>query len=474
MISASMKATVVALVLALGMSVVFGTALITRDTGETCGVGSDFAFEHAFERAAEAIRPSVVSITSTRWVESGTRSQRGLRQGFEHLFPRGRPGKREGLGSGVIVDAKGYIVSNNHVIAKADVLSVRLWDDRTFDAEVVGTDVKTDLAVIRIDAADLQPARMGSSSSLRVGQWVLAVGSPFGLSQTVTTGIVSAKGRQSIGLAEYEDFIQTDASINRGNSGGPLIDLQGQLVGINTAIASQGGGHEGIGFAIPIDMASGITRSLIEDGVVTRGWMGIAIQDLTPELAATFQYEGTEGILISDILQDGPAASSTLAVGDIIVGIDGKRVASRTALRHRIAALGPECTISVEVFRDGATRMVEIELGAMPGKAQSFATGSQNDRELGLQVSNLSDALRRRLDIDPAVTGAVVTHVRRDSPAARSGVRAGDVILAVQGAPVDSVAEFRGAVRSRGGEETIRLRILRGAARLFLLLRPDA
>lgn len=470
MIGASMKTTAAALVLALGMTAVFGgVAVISRQASPP----ADLGFEDAFENAAELIRPSVVSITSTRWADAGRQGSAPVPRGFEQFFGRRGSGKSMGLGSGVIVDDSGYIVTNNHVIDGADKVSVRLWDDRVLEAEVVGTDRKTDLAVVQISPTDLQPAIFGSSEELRVGQWVLAVGSPFGLDQTVTTGIISAKGRKSIGLAEYEDFIQTDASINRGNSGGPLIDLRGRVIGINTAIASQGGGHEGIGFAIPIDMVRHITDSLIGEGQVTRGWMGIAIQNLTPELAASFDYDGGDGVLISDVLEAGPAADTTLASGDIITAINGDPVSDMAELRHRVARMGPESRIEVSVVRRGETMVVEMRLGEMPGNPRVSRPRSGYASDMGLQLAEITGAVRRRLDLGDDATGAAVIRVRPHSTAAKAGVRAGDVIVAVQGLEVGTVPEFRNAVRGLDREVPVRLLIVRGeSSRRFVVVNP--
>jgi len=475
MISASMKSSVLALVLALGVTAVFGgAAMIRREAAEVSTSGSSaLGFEHAFEEAAASIRPAVVSITSTRFANAGALRSGQVPQGFEPFLRPGRPGKSQGLGSGVIIDEAGYIVTNNHVIADADTLSVRLWDDRTYEAEVVGTDPKTDLAVIRIDASDLETAAFGSSDALRVGQWVMAVGSPFGLSQTVTTGIVSAKGRQSIGLAEFEDFIQTDASINRGNSGGALIDLQGRLVGINTAIASRGGGHEGIGFAIPIDMAHEIMASLIDHGQVTRGWIGIAIQDLNSELASTFGFESTDGVLVSDILDTGPAADSDLRRGDIITAVNGEPVANRTELRHRVARMGPDHHVELRIVRDGNVMTVAFTLGTMPDDSRTVSTRPESGSGLGLYLSDLNDAVRRRLGVDGDVIGAVVTRVNPDSASADAGVRVGDVIVSVQGEEVAGVAAFRRVVQTFSDEAPLRLRVVRGGAHRYLLVKPQ-
>jgi serine protease Do len=434
-------------------------------------------FEDAFARAAEAIAPSVVSITSTRTLQ-GPRLVPwpfddffgGQLPDFFQRMPR-RKFKQHGLGSGVIVDERGHIMTNNHVVAGAEELRVHLNGDRSFDAEIVGTDPKTDLAVIKIDARRLQPAKLAERADVRVGRWVLAVGSPFGLDQTVTAGIISAKGREGIGVADYEDLIQTDAAINAGNSGGPLINLDGEVVGINTAILSRTGGNQGIGFAIPISMARKIMRSLIETGKVTRGWLGITIQDLTPDMAASFGYESTDGVLVNDVLDEGPAAEGGLKAGDIIVARNGSDVTNMSSFRNEIAATAPGTEVELEVWRDGQREKLRIELGRMPKQAARRGTPQPMENRLGPQLTDLTDELRERLGLAEDVEGAVVAALVPGSPAAEAGLRVGEVITHVQGERVTSAAEAERRLSQEDLARGVRLRVRGKDASRFVLLK---
>lgn len=315
------------------------------------------ALERGFEYAATAIGPSVVSIYTTR--ESTDASA------LSRMFGGG--GKSLAVGSGVIVDEAGHILTNNHVVADATLLEVELHTGRRVPGTLVGTDPKSEVAVIKIERGDLQPAVLADSEDVRVGQWVLAVGSPFGLSQTVTAGIVSATGRESVGIAEYEDFIQTDAAINRGNSGGPLVDLEGHVVGINTAIASRNGGSMGIGFSIPIDLAVELMKQLIETGKVQRGFLGISFAELDPEAVKEIKeakpIHGMPALMVTGVLEDGPAAKAGVRSGDVIVEIGGDAVDNGEAFRREVARLSPGSKVKLRLWRDGKFRSVTITLG---------------------------------------------------------------------------------------------------------------
>jgi len=455
-----------------GAAVAVESPRVAGEVGPTAGIAE---LERAFERSAEVIGPSVVSITSER-------EHPGAAEVPAFLRPFGAPdGVLRGLGSGVIVDARGYVLTNNHVVDGADRLRVRLADDREFEAEVVGTDPKTDLAVVRIDADGLVPALTAESDRLRVGQWVMAIGSPFGLSKTVTAGIVSATGRGGMGITDYGDFIQTDAAINQGNSGGPLIDLHGRVVGINTAIASPTGGSNGVGFAIPIDLAKVVMKQLMEHGSVERGWMGIVMGRLTPELAKSFGYRGTDGVLVDDITDPkGPGAKAGLRAGDIIVAIDGKRVRDMTVLRNGIAAHRPGSKLELGVFREGGTRKVEVELGAVPGEGKKSARtarpGAAKERPkakaprgVGLQLVDLSDEARARFRI-AATKGALVAGVARDSLAA-AYVEPGDVLVEVAGEKVRSASHAERLLAKANLDEGVRVRIQSGEYGHFVVLR---
>jgi len=311
----------------------------------------------AFEHVADVIRPSVVRVRSIRKVNPDA-----LPEGHPNFFDESRPdgGIERGLGSGVIVSEDGFILTNHHVVAEADEVRVTLDDDRSFTAEVIGVDPKTDLAVIRIDAERLSAARLGDSDRLRIGEWVVAAGNPYGLSSSITAGIVSGKGRRNVGIADYEDFIQTDAAIHPGNSGGPLVNLEGQVVGINTAIFSRNGSGTGIGFAIPVNMARGIQERLIREGRVARGYLGVMIRDVASDSA------GRRGVLVTSVRAGTPAARSGIAEGDVIVRVGDTVVRETEELRAAVAALRPGTAIDVEVIRDGTSVTVPVTLAELP------------------------------------------------------------------------------------------------------------
>lgn len=429
--------------------------------------------ELAFEQAAQTIAPSVVSIVSERAVEHSEIPA--------FLRPFGpADGTIRGLGSGVILDASGYILTNNHVVEGATVLRVRLYDDREFSAEVVGTDPKTDLAVIRVEASGLVPAVTATSEAVRVGQWVMAAGSPFGLTESVSAGIVSAVGRGGMGITDYGDFIQTDAAINQGNSGGPLIDLRGRVIGINTAIASQTGGSNGVGFAIPSDLAKVVLAQLIAFGSVERGWLGIVMGKLTPDLAKSFGHSGTDGVLVDDVDPAGPAAAADLRAGDIVTELDGKALRDMVALRNGVAQRRPGTKVKVTVVRAGAARTVDLELGALPGQRKTAAgrrpTGKAKPtpavaRSHGIQLAEPSDELRARGPVDVR-RGAVVTAVAAQSVAV-GAVAPGDVLVEVGDQPVKSAAQARKLLDKADLSLGIRVRIERGGLGHYVLLRRD-
>ncbi len=444
---------------------------------------SAVSFETAFTDAAQRISPSVVSITSTRTV---TATPFGGSNPFEEFFggqmPRffGPQGPREfrsrGLGSGVIVDSEGHILTNNHVVADADDLRVHLGDGQSKTATVVGTDPKTDLAVIKIDAEDVQPATLAQTGEVRVGRWVLAVGSPYGLEQTVTAGIISASGRAGVGIADYEDLIQTDAAINRGNSGGPLINLKGEVVGINTAIISGSGGNQGIGFAIPVGMARMVMRSLIDKGEVVRGWLGVWIQSLTPDLAETFDYERDYGALVGDVVEDSPAEQAGLESGDIIMEFDGQRVEDASELRNRVAQTEPDRRVDVVIWRDGRQRTLEVELERLPDEGDQVAgrpAEADNLEQLGVKFVDLTSELRDRLELSDDVRGAVVAAVAPMGPAAEAGLRVGDVVTQVQGMSVKDADDVKKLLKDVDLEAGVRLRVRSGDASRFVLLKSE-
>jgi serine protease Do len=341
------------------------------------------------------------------------------------------------------------VLTNNHVVSEAQEIKVTLFDKREFDAEVVGTDPKSDVAVIRIKAApnDLKPIPLGDSSRIRLGDVVLAIGNPFGVGQTVTMGIISAKGRADVGIVDYEDFIQTDAAINPGNSGGALVNMEGQLIGINTAIVSRSGGYQGIGFAIPTNMVSPIMESLKKYGKVTRGWLGVAIQDVDQDLAAAMKLPTSRGVLISDVTAGSPAQKGGLKRGDVVVKIDGQPVETNGHFRNAIAAGGSGKKVNLELYREGKLEKLALALGEMPqdrqGAGGSKGPGPSSAGLDGLSLNELTPEVRQRLDLGNDVPkGLAVMRVAPGSPAAKAGLRPGDVLLEVNRKPVATVREF--------------------------------
>ena len=387
---------------------------------------------------------------------------------FRHFFdvpdiPRER--ETQSLGSGVIVDARqGYVLTNNHVIDRADEITVTLRDGRRFKAEVIGTDPESDVAVLQIDAEDLVAVAMANSDELRVGDFVVAIGNPFGLGQTVTSGIVSALGRSGLGIEGFENFIQTDASINPGNSGGALVNLRGELVGINTAIIGPQGGNVGIGFAIPVNMARSIMHQLVEFGEVRRGRLGVFIQDVTPELARALDLEGArKGAIVAQIVPDSPAQQSGLQVGDIVTAVNGEAVENAADLRNAIGIMQVGQRVELEVVRDGERREFTVVIGE-PRQASGDA-GNLHKRLAGASLGGI----REDHPLFGRIEGVQVHEVEPGSPASRAGLRAGDIIVSVNRRSVKDMQDLREAAkRSANG---LLLNVRRGNGALFLLLK---
>jgi len=420
---------------------------------------------------AESAVQSVVNISSTR-----VRKNPMMDDPFFRYFFGQRPmpeRRQQSLGSGVIVRKDGVILTNNHVVQEADEITVNLADEREFGAEVVGTDPESDLAVIELEnpPKDLVPLSFGDSSTLRLGETVLAIGNPFGVGQTVTMGIVSAKGRANVGIVDYEDFIQTDAAINPGNSGGALVNMNGQLVGINTAILSRTGGYQGIGFAIPSNMAKTLMVDLLDDGQVSRGFLGVMIQDLTPELAEAFGMSDTKGVLVSQVMDGSPADEAGIEDDDVIVAVDGKPVDSAARLRLLIAGKGAEKSVEIEVVRDGDTKTLDVQLGERE-KPTRESSNEPSEPEIGLRLAPLNSAVRQRLEIPPGLErGAAIVGVAPGSPAARAGLRPGDIITEVNRTAVDGPKEA--TERLRGAEGNILLRVIRDGNAVYVVLERD-
>jgi serine protease Do len=394
---------------------------------------------------------------------------------FEGRIPRRNfhVPRQQGVGSGVIATKDGYILTNNHVVDGADEVKVTLQDGREFSAKVIGRDPKSDIAVIKIDAKDLPAVPMADSDRVEVGDVVLAIGNPFGIGQTVTTGIVSATGRAGAVGLDYEDFIQTDAAINPGNSGGALVDADGRLIGINTAILSRSGGNQGIGFAIPINLARDVMQSLVKDGHVTRGYLGIMIQDVTPALAKEFKLAGTSGALVGDVTAKSPAEKAGLKDGDVILEFNGKKVTDSRHLKLEVARTKPGESVPVKVLRDGATKTLEITVKEQPGTERLAKAESHSDDDTGtlngVTVADLDSRARRQFDLPERLDGVVVTDVQPDSAAAEAGLKPGDVIQEINRKPVRTANE---AVRmtEKTENKTTLLRVWRNGGSHYVVV----
>ena len=395
--------------------------------------------------------------------------------------PPGRP--EQSAGSGVILDPRGYIVTNNHVVENATQITVTLGDKREFPAKVVGSDPKTDLAVVKIEADNLPTLKWAEYDKLQVGDLVLAVGSPFGLSSTVTLGIISAMGRGNVGIADYEDFIQTDAAINPGNSGGALVSTNGELIGINTAIFSRTGGSEGIGFAIPSSIALDIVESLIKTGKVVRGWMGVAIQEVTPALAKSFKIpDQRKGVLISDVNENGPAFAAGVKRGDVVVAFNEKEVHNVSQLRNIVARTLVGQTAKIKVLRDGEEKLLEVKIGERPSDEQLARREPSAPTPEGvkppdnvlaaLRVQPLDPGTMSQLNLPAKTSGVLVNHVEAGSPAEAAGIQRGDVVQEINHTVVKSLEEYQKAAAKIKKEEMVVLLLSRQGNNLFVAVNP--
>jgi serine protease Do len=455
-----------------------------------------------FAALAQQISPSVVNISSTQEVRApGLRGPGGpggpgapgapgapggpggggpddpfheFFEPFERFFgpPRRGPFRAKSLGSGFVIDASGYIITNNHVVENADEIMVRLSTGKEFKAKVIGRDSKTDIALVQISGAgDLTPVVLGNSDDLKVGQWVVAIGNPFGLENTVTAGIVSAMARH-INQGPYDDFIQTDAAINPGNSGGPLLNTRGEVVGINTAIFSRSGGNIGIGFAIPIGLAKEIVPQLKEKGHVTRGWLGVMIQKVTPDIAETLGLPEAKGALVADVVKEGPAEVAGLKQGDVIVEYDGKVVGDSAELPLLVARTPVGKTVKVKVIRDKAATHFDITIAELKEEEVAQASSGSVER-LGLTVQTLTPDLAENLGLDRALKGVVVTQVDPDGPGAEAGLRRGDVIIEVNRQPVKDADAYRKTLKDAGDGKSVLFLVRRGDNTIFLAVKPS-
>jgi serine protease Do len=437
------------------------------------------SFESGFAPVVKRVLPAVVNVSSSKMVRTSQNmspffSDPFFRQFFGNQFSVPREQREHSLGSGVIVSPDGYILTNNHVVNGATDVKVLLGDKREFKAKIVGTDSKTDIAVLKIDAQNLPVLAFGDSSKMEPGDFVLAIGNPFGLNQTVTMGIVSATGRGGLGIEDYEDFIQTDAAINPGNSGGALVNERGDLIGINTAILSGGGGNQGVGFAIPVNMARQVMDQILKNGKVIRAWLGVVIQPVTPDMAKAFGLAEAKGALIGDVTANSPAAKAGLEKGDIILDLNGQPIEDSRSLQLKVATLAPNTAAKLTVFRNGTKREVTVMLGVMPsgtgeGGGQSGQGGGALD---GVSVDNLSPGILQQLGLPATTQGVVVSDVSQGSAAADAGLQRGDVIQQVNRKPVTNVSEFQSAVRQAGNRPVLLL-VNRQGTTSYVLVQPE-
>jgi serine protease Do len=436
-------------------------------------------FKNGFASVLSQVLPAVVSISSTKIVKNQNApdflNDPLFRQFFGDQFPRSGGTQREqGLGSGVIVNSDGYLLTNNHVVADASDVEVFTQGKNKFKAKIIGTDPRTDIAVIKIEASGLPTLTLADSSKLKVGDVVFAIGQPFGIGETATMGIVSATGRGLGGAIEhYEDFIQTDAAINPGNSGGALVDLQGHLAGINTAIISgAGGGNQGVGFAIPINLAHGVMDQIVEHGRVVRGYLGVSIQGVDPDMAKAFGLSHGGGALISDVSAGSPAAKAGLQRGDIVLELNGQNVNGPDDLSVRISQMAPGSVVHLKTFRDGQYRDVDATLGEAPEQNPESKKGAQTPAALaGMNVQDLTPEIARQLKLPPSQTGVVVTELDPSSAAAAAGIREGDVIQEVNHRPVRNVEQFRQAL-SASANQAVLLLVNRAGTTHYVVIEP--
>jgi len=480
------------------ITLVLSAVLLVMTTGAClAGEEEDIALldktGKAFAAVVKKAKPAVVYIGVEK-------SVKGMMQGvnpfdffndpfFERFFgpqfrhpqrhpqiPKQRQFKQRGAGSGFIISKDGYILTNNHVVEDADKITVRLSDEREFKAKVIGTDPQSDVALIKIDGKNLPVLPLGDSDKIQVGEWVIAIGNPFELYQTVTVGVVSAKGRNRMGISEYENYIQTDAAINPGNSGGPLLNIHGQAIGINSAIFSRSGGYMGIGFAIPINMVKKIEQQLLKNGKVTRGWLGVVIQDMNEDLAQSFGLKTDKGVLISQVNPDSPASKAGLKDGDVVVAIDGNSVENVAELRNTIAMTAPGTELVLKVIRDGKTYSIPVTIGEQPEDFSSLAKGIGHGKtplsKFGLGLQELTPELADQFGYKKG-QGVLIASVEPDSPAAEVGLQPGQLIEEVNKMRVHKLSDIRKALKKSRLKKQVLLRVRAGEFSRYVVLRAE-
>ncbi len=436
----------------------------------------------SFADLADKVKGVVVNISTTQVVEGNPLMPfLGPGSPFGNFFgpnqpkeffgnqPQGKM-KTHALGSGFVISKEGLIITNNHVVEKATEIKIKLQTGKEYDAQLVGRDPKTDLALIQVtpDNDFPNPAILGDSEALRVGDWVMAVGNPFGLGHTVTTGIISAKSR-ILGAGPYDDFLQTDAAINPGNSGGPLFNMKGQVIGINTAIIAQG---QGIGFAIPVNMAKELLPQL-KTGKVIRGWLGIMIQDITPELAKSFGLKSAKGVLISDVVKGSPSEEAGLLRGDVMLRFDDKEIENAHKLSQMAAATPPNSRVKIDLFRNGKEQTILLKVGAMPEEEQKIVSPEEQS-DWGMMVQELTPQLAQQLGLESGTTGVVISDIKEGSPAAEAGLRSGDLITEVNRTAIKNLNDYQQALQKVKKGDNVLLLIKRAAGSFYTVLTPSA
>ncbi len=483
----------------LGVAVVAAMLVAPHPDAAHAAPNTAEELSDAFIRIAETASPSVVFIEVVKEVSvrrGPMIGPRGLMPEdlFDFFFGPGMPewpGRRRepqrepqpesrrqvpiGQGSGFIISTDGYIVTNHHVVGDADKVRVKLSDNREFEASIAGTDPQTEIALIKIDAQNLPALPLGDSDRIRVGEWVVAIGNPFGLTHTVTSGIVSAKGRGNVGIVDYADFIQTDAAINPGNSGGPLLNLRGEVIGMNTAIVSRTGGSLGIGFAIPVNMIKYVESQLRDTGSVERGYLGVSIQNLSPDLAQSFGVEENRGVLVGDVQPDSPAAKAGLKRGDIIIEYEGFPVQEIGSFRSRVATTSPGKRVSMVILRDGKRQTINAVVGTLSGEeggAPATPVRPGERTELGLTVQNLTDDLAQRYGYE-GDHGVIVTEVAPGSTAAMAGITPGMLVQEINRKRINNTRDFDAAIRDSKAAKTILLLIKDGQYTRYVAIKTE-
>ena len=436
----------------------------------------------AFSEIVSAVSPAVVNISTTKVFKRDTEPlfEDPFFDFFKpfHDLRMPKKWKEQSLGSGVIVSSDGYIITNNHVVEKSDEIKVTLLDKRMFKGRIVGADPKTDIAIVKIDAANLPTIPWGDSEKLQVGEFVLAIGNPYGLSHTVTMGIISAVGRANVGIADYEDFIQTDAAINPGNSGGPLVNIKGELIGINTAIFSKTGGYQGIGFAVPTNMVRPLMSQLIQKGKIIRGWLGVTIQEMTPEIAQKFGLEKSRGALVSDVTKGSPAEKAGILRGDIVIEFNRKEVKDVASLRNMVSQSKVGSDVLIKILRSGKEYAVRLVVAELPREVAEVAPDKMpDDSEMGafsgLTVMGLTKEIARQLGLSKDERGVVVVKVEPATPADEAGIKKGDIIKEIDRKQISNLEDYNRIASITKRNDTVLLFVARGDKKFYVTLKAS-